>query len=137
MPSIDDSKCILITGATSGIGRSLALDLVKLPSKPQVIGAGRRKERLEELAKADLHAVSLNLSVELDVLKKSVDDLLARFPEVSFDLQRFVSIDELSLYVQLDTVILNAGIQLEVDVKKGINMSSEPLHCSSSKAHAS
>ena len=85
MPSIDDSKCILITGATSGIGRALALALAKLPSRPQVIAAGRRKERLEELSKIEgIYGVPLNLDTDLDTLKKSVEDLISRFPDVSF-----------------------------------------------------
>jgi len=100
MPSVDDSKCILVTGATSGIGRSLALALAKLPSRPQIIATGRRKERLEELNKiGGIHAVSLDLNTDLDTLKKSVEDLINRFPD-------------------LDTVVLNAGIQREIAFKK-------------------
>jgi len=81
-PTIDDAKCILITGATSGIGRALALDIVKLPSKPQVIASGRRKDRLEELAKAGLHPLELDLGSDLDTLKKAVDGLIAEYPNV-------------------------------------------------------
>jgi len=84
MPSIDDSKCILITGATSGIGRALALDIAKLPTHPKVIATGRRKDRLEELSAAGLHAEYLDLSLDLNSLRKSVDDLLARYPDVRF-----------------------------------------------------
>ncbi|KAH9486747.1 11-beta-hydroxysteroid dehydrogenase-like 3 [Psilocybe cubensis] len=105
MPSIDDSKCILVTGATSGIGRALALNLARLPSRPKVIATGRRKERLEELEKADLHAVSFDLSVNLETMKKNMDELIAHFPE-------------------LDTIILNAGIQHIFHFKKGIELSS-------------
>ena len=61
MPSIDDSKCVLITGATSGIGRALAQEILKLPSKPQVIGTGRRKDRLEELSAAGIEPLSLDM----------------------------------------------------------------------------
>ncbi|KAF8973752.1 NAD(P)-binding protein [Flammula alnicola] len=105
MPSIDDSKCVLITGATSGIGRALALEIAKLPSRPQVIAAGRRKERLEELSKVDsVHPISLDVTASLDTLKKSVDDLISQFPD-------------------LDTLILNAGIQHEFDLKKDVDMS--------------
>lgn len=49
MPGIEDAKCVLIIGATSGIGRALALAIHDLPTQPTVIVAGRRMERLEEL----------------------------------------------------------------------------------------
>ena len=48
---ISECRCILIIGATAGIGRALALALLDLPSKPTVIIGGRRKERLDELTK--------------------------------------------------------------------------------------
>ncbi|KAF4622988.1 hypothetical protein D9613_001971 [Agrocybe pediades] len=111
MPSIDDSKCVLITGGTSGIGRALALDIAKLPSHPKVIATGRRKDRLDELSAAGLQAEYLDLSADTTALKKSVDDLIARYPD-------------------LDTVILNAGIQHQVKAKDGIDMKkiTEEIH---------
>jgi len=44
------NKTILVTGASSGIGRACALALGREGAK--VIAAGRRQERLEETAKA-------------------------------------------------------------------------------------
>lgn len=83
MPSIDDSMCVLVTGATSGIGRSLALDIAQLPSRPQVIAAGRRKERLDELAKVDnVFPVALDVASDFATLKKTVDDVVVRFSDV-------------------------------------------------------
>ncbi|KAF8874580.1 hypothetical protein CPB84DRAFT_1690059 [Gymnopilus junonius] len=77
MPSIYDSKYILITGAAFGIGRALALALVKLPSHLKIIAAGRRKEWLEELSKVDgIHNVELDLGGLLQ-------DLVGRFPDVT------------------------------------------------------
>ncbi|KDR85184.1 hypothetical protein GALMADRAFT_233857 [Galerina marginata CBS 339.88] len=99
MPSIDDSKCIFITGATSGIGRALAFDLAKLPGRPQVIAAGRREDRLEELSKAGLHAIPLDLGLDAEALKRAMDNLISHFPN-------------------LDTIILNAGIQHEIHFKR-------------------
>ncbi|KAF9535833.1 hypothetical protein CPB83DRAFT_888498 [Crepidotus variabilis] len=106
MPSIDDSKCVLITGATSGIGRALAFEILKLPTKPTVIGTGRREERLEELSKAGIEALSFELTSEFATLNKALEDTISKHPI-------------------LDTVVLNAGIQHELDFKKGIDMSSK------------
>lgn len=82
MPGIEESKCILVTGATAGIGRALALSLVKLPSKPQVIAAGRRRDRLEELKKAGLETIQLDLDTDANSLKNSVDFILDKYPDV-------------------------------------------------------
>jgi NADP-dependent 3-hydroxy acid dehydrogenase YdfG len=82
MASIDESKCILITGATSGIGRALALDIAKLPSHPVVIGTGRRKERLEELGRAGIHPVELSITSDFDALKNNVDEIVKKYPDV-------------------------------------------------------
>ncbi|KAF8710172.1 hypothetical protein AX14_005616 [Amanita brunnescens Koide BX004] len=92
MPSIDDSKCILVTGATSGIGRALAIALAKLPSKPRVVAVGRRKDRLEELAKSGQSG-----------LKNFADIIVQKYPE-------------------LDTVIYNAGVQYEFYFQADVNL---------------
>ncbi|KAH7922044.1 NAD(P)-binding protein [Leucogyrophana mollusca] len=97
MPSINDSKCILIVGSTAGIGRSLALSILALPSKPTVIVCGRRKERLDELVAAHggdgrLKAVQLDVTIDRTSLKASIDDIIEQFPE-------------------LDAVMFSSGIQ--------------------------
>jgi len=104
MPGIEERKCILVTGATAGIGRALALRLSKLPSKPQVIAAGRRQDRLEELKKAGLETMVLDLDAEESLLKQSMDLILEKYPG-------------------LDAVILNAGVQYEFDFKKNVDIS--------------
>ena len=43
------NKCVVVTGASSGMGRSIALQFAK--EGATVIAVARRKERLEELAK--------------------------------------------------------------------------------------
>ncbi|KAK7060414.1 hypothetical protein VNI00_001179 [Paramarasmius palmivorus] len=96
MPSINDSKCILVTGATSGIGRALAIALSQLPSKPKVIGTGRRPDRLAELQAVGIDGIPFELSADKETLVKSVQDIVKKYPE-------------------LDTVILNAGVQREFD----------------------
>ena len=85
MHSIDDSKCILVTGATSGIGRALALALAALPSKPRVIAAGRRRDRLDELAKAGLETVEVDVNTDSNTLKKFADSVVEKYPDVSLD----------------------------------------------------
>ncbi|KAK0430538.1 hypothetical protein EV421DRAFT_1893528 [Armillaria borealis] len=93
---ISSSKSVLITGATSGIGRALALAIAELPSKPQVIAAGRRESRLEELAKRGLETMSLDLRNDRDALKKDLNNVVEKYSE-------------------LDTIILCAGVQHEFD----------------------
>ena len=83
MPSINESKCVLVTGATSGIGRALALAISSLQSKPKVIGTGRRPERLKELEDAGIETARLELDAEPKKLKKDVQDLIEKYPEVS------------------------------------------------------
>lgn len=63
----------------------MALAIAELPSKPQVIGTGRRPDRLEELAKAGLEAIPFELSADIEYLKKSVDDIVAKYPEVKMN----------------------------------------------------
>ncbi|PPR01615.1 hypothetical protein CVT24_005766 [Panaeolus cyanescens] len=98
LPFIDAAKCILVTGATSGIGRGLAIALSKLPGKPRVIAAGRRKERLAELASQGIETVEFSIDNDAQSVKDKTLALVERFPE-------------------LDAIILNAGIQHEVDFK--------------------
>lgn len=94
MPGINDSKCVLIVGATAGIGRALALAIHALPSKPTVIVAGRRKERLDELVKKGqesdggrIEAVQVDISAGKDALKGFSEEVISKFPEVSCKLR--------------------------------------------------
>ncbi|KAG6831273.1 hypothetical protein H0H92_011783 [Tricholoma furcatifolium] len=103
MPSINDSKSILVTGATSGIGRALALALAALPSQPKVVAAGRRQARLDELAKSNLHTIQFDLDTDAKGLKTFVDDVLQK-------------------HLDLDTIVLCAGIQHEVEFKEPVNV---------------
>ncbi|KAF4564823.1 hypothetical protein EYR40_010994 [Pleurotus pulmonarius] len=96
IPTIADSKCILVTGATSGIGRAMALGLKDLPGKPQVIATGRRQGRLDELAGKGLEAIELDVQKSPQELKGDLNAIVARYPD-------------------LDTIILNAGVQHQFD----------------------
>jgi len=106
-----EPKCILVTGATSeGIGRALALELLNISSHPKVIITGRRQERLDEVASKSnrLFGKRLDQTASRDDLKKWVTDLLQEYPE-------------------LDTVILNAGIQYQADWAKPESFDIEKL----------
>ena len=95
MPSINDSKCVLVIGSTAGIGRALALAIHNLPTKPTVIVSGRRQERLDEIIKGGkesdgsysgrLHAVRVDVSASNGELKAFVEDVVIKFPEVCPD----------------------------------------------------
>ena len=72
-------KVAIVTGAGSGIGRSVALALLK--DGYRVALAGRRKERLEQTAK-DSGAGERTLAVQTDVTEqKSVQALFAAAKE--------------------------------------------------------
>lgn len=80
---IDAARCVLVTGATSGIGRALALAIAALPSAPTVVAAGRRPARLAELAQVKgVEPLALALGRDLGPLKEAADALIARFPDV-------------------------------------------------------
>lgn len=89
MPGINDSKCVLVIGATSGIGRALALAIHALPTQPTVIAGGRRKERLDDLVEKGkgsggrLEAVQIDVTSPRDTLKSFVQDIVAKYPDVS------------------------------------------------------
>ena len=84
MPGIKDAKCILVVGATAGIGRALALALHDLDSKPTVVVAGRRQERLDELAKRSdrIKTARVDINTTYDKLKEFVEDAVAKYPDV-------------------------------------------------------
>ncbi|KAL1951658.1 hypothetical protein VTO73DRAFT_807 [Trametes versicolor] len=94
MPGIKDAKCILVLGATSGIGRDLALALHGLDSNPTVIVAGRRQERLDEISKQGerIKTARIDITSSEDTLKEFVQHTLSQYPD-------------------LDAVIFSSGIQ--------------------------
>lgn len=126
MPGINDSKCVLVIGATSGIGRALALAICALPTKPTVIVAGRRKERLDELVvkgqgccDGRIKALQVDISASRDTLKDFVESTLQGYPDV----RHTAALSEYCLFnmrniIQLDAVIFAAGIQRASDFTK-------------------
>ncbi|KAI0931943.1 hypothetical protein AcW2_000709 [Taiwanofungus camphoratus] len=105
MPGIAECKCVLVIGATSGIGRALALAIHALPSKPTVIVAGRRQDRLDELEKKDerLETAKIDVNSGRGALKSFVHDLTAKYPD-------------------LDAVMFSSGIQHMFDFTKPENI---------------
>ncbi|TQJ92685.1 short subunit dehydrogenase [Streptomyces sp. SLBN-31] len=93
MSSVLDPKVVLVTGASSGIGRATALALSKAGATVAV--GGRRTDRLEALAQ---EAPGEILVLDMDVsdpesVRKAVDRTVERFGT-------------------LDIVVNNAGIML-------------------------
>ncbi|KAJ7169600.1 hypothetical protein C8R46DRAFT_993902 [Mycena filopes] len=103
MATINQAKCVLVIGATSGIGRALALALSELPSRPTVIAAGRRQNRLKELEDKKLETIQLDVSADVATLKTAVDSLVAKYPN-------------------LDAVIFASGIQYNYDFTKEVDL---------------
>ncbi|KAG2754542.1 NAD(P)-binding protein [Suillus brevipes Sb2] len=115
MPSISDCKCVLVVGSTAGIGRSLALAILDLPSQPTIIVCGRRKERLDELvashnATGRLKSVTLDVLSERNALKSSIEDIVNTYPD-------------------LDAILFSSGIQRAFDFAKPETVDLESLEC--------
>jgi short-subunit dehydrogenase involved in D-alanine esterification of teichoic acids len=92
MSFASSARCVLVIGATAGIGRDLALAIHELPSKPTVIVSGRRQARLDEIVakgskagKENLHGLQLDITSDVGVLERFVKDTLDSFPQVSRD----------------------------------------------------
>ncbi|KAG1894854.1 uncharacterized protein F5891DRAFT_704075 [Suillus fuscotomentosus] len=115
MPSISDCKCVLVIGSTSGIGRSLALAILDLPSQPTVVVCGRRKERLDELvashnATGRLKSVTLDVLSERNALKSSIEEIVNTYPD-------------------LDAVLFSNGIQCAFDFTRPDTIDLDSLEC--------
>ena len=97
MESIIKNKIALITGATSGIGRSCATELAKLGVN--VIIAGRRKERLLALKESIENDCGVKVfPLELDI--KNASDVEVKIK----------SLDD--MWKNIDILINNAGLAL-------------------------
>jgi NAD(P)-dependent dehydrogenase (short-subunit alcohol dehydrogenase family) len=97
-------KSVLITGASSGIGEELALQLAQ--GGAQLTLAARRKDRLETLAQkiAALGGASRPIVVECDVTRDG-------------DLERAVA-DAVRAFGKLDVVFANAGFGVVAPLEK-------------------
>lgn len=90
-----ENKIILITGASSGIGKSCAIEFAKL--KANLVLAARRLDRLEKLADELKKQYQIKVNcIELDV---------RNFEDVQ---NKFDSLD--SNWKQIDILVNNAGL---------------------------
>ncbi len=98
-----ENKTILITGASTGIGKGLAVELAKI--KCRLILVARRVELIEELTKKlSVNSKSEFLNLKCDVSKKE---------EVANAYRQ--SVDK---FGKIDIAILNAGIGKNMKVEK-------------------
>lgn len=87
------NKTIIITGASEGIGRALALELA--PQAPRLVLAARNRERLESLAKECEAAGAITLVCRCDVTGKADCETLVR--------------NSIDRFGQIDILVNNAG----------------------------
>lgn len=85
MPARLAGKTILITGASSGIGRSIAIEFSRTSPDIKLILAARREETLEELSQSiesESAGKTKVLPIKLDVSSSSdVNGFIERLPE--------------------------------------------------------
>ncbi|OEK02174.1 short chain dehydrogenase [Roseivirga sp. 4D4] len=89
-------KVVIITGASSGIGKALALEFGKLGAK--VVITGRNEERLKEVSAALDTLNTANLCLKLDVAKESDNESLVT--------------QTIEAFGKIDILINNAGISM-------------------------
>ena len=87
------NKTIIITGASEGIGRALALELA--PQAPRLVLAARNRERLESLAKECEAAGVTTLVCRCDITGKADCETLVR--------------NSIDRFGQIDILVNNAG----------------------------
>lgn len=95
-------KVVIITGASSGIGKALALEFGKLGAK--VVITGRNEERLKEVGSSLDQLNAPNLCLQLDVAKES-------------DNERLVN-ETVEAFGGIDILINNAGISMRALLEK-------------------
>lgn len=109
------NKICVVTGATSGIGAAVALDLAK--AGLQVIGLARRRERVEELArqsKGRLYAFECDIS-RSDSIVKVFKQIGERFGRVDILINMASRINK----APLDMSISNEDILKAIDINIG------------------
>ncbi len=100
-------KCVLLVGATSGIGASMADKLIE--EGAHVVAVGRRQHRLD--AFVEKHGTSKASSIAYDITDEAKSyDFVARY--VFASLQDVLTVNSVvQKHPDLDCVFLNAGFQ--------------------------
>ncbi|KOF02421.1 short-chain dehydrogenase [Roseivirga seohaensis subsp. aquiponti] len=105
------NKVVIITGASSGIGKALAIEFAKLGA--HIVITGRNEARLNEVAEILDGMKTRNLCLQLDVAKEKDNEILVN--------------ETLNTFGKIDILINNAGIsmralfeEIEMDVFKKV-----------------
>jgi short-subunit dehydrogenase len=106
-----EGKNVLITGASSGIGRAIAEKLIRLNSN--LILISRRKELLDEFVNNYKHLPNNIITIKCDVTNSE---------EVKNSFQTIKD-----KFEQIDVAILNAGVSKRRDVKTFDSQSAEKI----------
>ena len=105
------NKVVIITGASSGIGKALAIEFAKLGA--HIVITGRNEARLNEVAEILDGMKTRNLCLQLDVAKEKDNEILVN--------------ETINTFGKIDILINNAGIsmralfeEIEMDVFKKV-----------------
>tara|TARA_R110001599_G_scaffold229588_1_gene428815 strand:+ start:22431 stop:23243 length:813 start_codon:yes stop_codon:yes gene_type:complete len=105
------NKVVIITGASSGIGKALAIEFAKLGA--HIVITGRNEARLNEVAEILDGMKTRNLCLQLDVAKEKDNEILVN--------------ETIRTFGKIDILINNAGIsmralfeEIEMDVFKKV-----------------
>lgn len=105
------NKVVIITGASSGIGKALAIEFAKLGA--HIVITGRNEARLNEVGEILDGMKAQNLCLQLDVAKEKDNEILVN--------------ETINTFGKIDVLINNAGIsmralfeEIEIDVFKKV-----------------
>ncbi|XP_042480530.1 3-oxoacyl-[acyl-carrier-protein] reductase FabG-like [Macadamia integrifolia] len=105
-----EGKVVMVTGASSGLGREFCLDLAKAGCN--IVAAARRKDRLVSLCNEINQSSSKNRAFAVDL------DVTAKGPEIDASVQR-----AWNAFGRIDALVNNAGVR--GTVKSPLNLSEE------------
>lgn len=105
-----ETKVILITGASSGIGRETAIYLAK--NNYKVYGVARRVDKLEELNKLGIQTIAMDVTDEASI-KNTIDTIIQKEGKIDV-LVNNAGYGEYGAFE--DVSIENAKYQMEVNV---------------------